>query len=67
MLNLPPDLPADLPIEITFMLNEEGRLHISAVETSESLSVEVLIETSSVIKGKELIEAMKRNRSLVIH
>ncbi|MEZ4551477.1 MAG: hypothetical protein R2874_13650 [Desulfobacterales bacterium] len=34
VLNLPPNLPADLPIEITFTLNEEGRLHITAMETS---------------------------------
>ncbi len=67
VLNLPPGLPADLPIDITFKLNKEGRLSITAVESSQSRKVAVVIETNAVIHGKELEEAKTRSQSLVIH
>jgi molecular chaperone DnaK len=67
VLNLPVGLPAEQPIEISFKLNEEGRLQITAVETKESRSVNVAIETKSVIHGKELDEAISRNQSIIIY
>jgi molecular chaperone DnaK (HSP70) len=67
VLDLPPNLPAELPVEIAFTLNEEGRLHITAAETAESRTVEVVIETCSVIQGQELAEAKARSQSLVVH
>lgn len=67
VLKLPPGLPAELPIEISFILNEEGRLKITAVETAESRSVNVGIETGSVMHGQELEEAISRSQSIVIH
>jgi molecular chaperone DnaK (HSP70) len=67
VLKLPGGLPAELPIEISFTLNEEGRLKITAVETAESRSVNVAIETGSVMHGKELDEAIARSQSIVIH
>lgn len=67
VLNLPPNLPADLPIEITFTLNEEGRLHITAQETAESRQIEVLVDTASVIQGEDLEKAKARSQSLVVH
>lgn len=67
VLTLPSGLPADLPIEISFDLNREGRLHITAVETAESRKVDVVIETTSVIAGDELEEAIARRQSLVVH
>jgi molecular chaperone DnaK len=67
VLNLPPNLPADLPIEITFTLNEEGRLHITAMETSESRQIEVMVDTASVIQGEDLEKAIARSQNLVVH
>ncbi|MBC2715985.1 MAG: Hsp70 family protein [Desulfobacteraceae bacterium] len=67
VLNLPPNLPADLPIEITFTLNEEGRLHITAMETSGSLQVDVMVDTASVIQGEELEKAKARSQNLVVY
>lgn len=67
VLDLPPNLPAELPVEISFTLNEEGRLHITAAETAESRIVEVVVETCSVIQGQELAEAKARSQSLVVH
>ena len=67
ILNLPPNLPADLPIEITFVLNEEGRLHITAVEKAESRQVDVMVDTASVIQGEALEKAKERSQNLVVH
>jgi molecular chaperone DnaK (HSP70) len=67
VLSLPPNLPADLPIEITFRLNEEGRLHITALETSQSRQVEVVLDTASVIQGEAFEKAKARSQSLVVH
>lgn len=67
VLHLPSGLPAEQPIEISFKLNEEGRLEIKAVETKESRSVNVAVETKSVIHGKELDEAIARNQSIIIY
>jgi molecular chaperone DnaK (HSP70) len=67
VLQLPSGLPAEQPIEISFKLNEEGRLQITAVETKESRSVNVAVETKSVIHGKELDEAIARNQSIIIY
>jgi molecular chaperone DnaK (HSP70) len=67
ILNLPPGLPADLPIEITFSLNEEGRLHITAMETSDARQVEVVVDTASVIQGEDFERAKARSQNLVVH
>ncbi|GBC62069.1 hsp70 family protein [Desulfonema ishimotonii] len=67
VLNLPSDLKEDTPIEITFKLNEEGRLEINAEETSETRrSVHVTIETQSVIQGEELEKAKARTKETVV-
>ncbi|QTA83416.1 Chaperone Hsp70 family protein [Desulfonema limicola] len=67
VLKLPSDLKADTPIEITFRLNEEGRLEITAEETSETRrSVNATIETRSVIRGEELAKAKARSEHIVI-
>ncbi len=67
VLHLPSGLPADLPIDITFKLNKEGRLSITAVESSQSRKVAVVVETNAVIHGEELEQAKVRSQSLVIH
>ncbi len=67
ILNLPPNLPADLPIEITFTLNEEGQLHIMAMETSQARQIEVVVDTASVIAGEDLERAITRSQNLVVH
>jgi molecular chaperone DnaK len=67
VLNLPPDLDANTPIEIIFRLNREGRLEITAEEMSSAhRSVSVTIETRSVIRGKEFEEAKARAKHIVV-
>ncbi|MBL0714980.1 MAG: Hsp70 family protein [Desulfosarcina sp.] len=67
ILDLPSGLPEDSPVEITFNLNREGRLHITALETSANRAVEAKLETSSVIQGKDLEDAIARAQHLVVH
>jgi len=67
LLDLPPGLPVDLPIDITFNLDKEGCLKITAVESKESRRINVSIETTSVIEGDALKLAKKRSQSLVVH
>ena len=66
VLYLPEGLPAEAPVEISFMLNQEGRLKIMAIEKAGGQSVDVAIETSAVIQGKELEEAKSRCQSLIV-
>jgi molecular chaperone DnaK len=66
ILDLPPNLPTHSPIDITFRLNEEGRLEMTAIEVTEARKVSITIETSSVIQGEALEEAKARSQSLVI-
>lgn len=67
VLDLPQGLPEDSPVEITFNLNREGRLQITAIETTENRRVVAKIETSSVIQGQELADAIERAQHLVVH
>ncbi len=67
ILTLPPGLPKESPVQIFFKLNEEGRLQITAIESTESRTVEVIIETRSVIQGQELEEAKERCQSIMVH
>ncbi len=64
--NLPPKLPAGSPIDITFQLNEEGRLELTAIEVTGGRTISVTIQTASVIQGEELEEAKARSQAIVV-
>jgi len=66
VLDLPPHLPAGSPIEITFHLNEQGRLHATAKELSANRTIHVEIETSRVISQEKFAEAKTRSKHLVV-
>ncbi len=63
-MDLPAGLPMGSPIEITFKLNEEGCLEMKALEVTDSRRVDVTVETTSVITGEELDEAVSRGRNV---
>lgn len=66
VLHLPEGLPASSPIEITFKINEEGRLDIRAVEITDNRVIETSIETTSVISGEDLEKAKERSQGLIV-
>lgn len=66
ILDLPAGLPMNSPIDITYVLNEEGRLEMTAVEMTEMRTVNTTIETTSVIQGEELEEAKNRSRNISV-
>ncbi|GAB4568842.1 MAG: Hsp70 family protein [Anaerolineae bacterium] len=65
-LRLPPGLPAGSPVEITFELDEQGRLHAHARELTGGQEVEVDIETELGASEEEIAAAEARARSLVV-
>jgi molecular chaperone DnaK len=62
ILPIPPGLPADAPLDVTFRLNEEGRLEVEAVELTENRKLDMTIETNSILQGVELEEAKAKNQ-----
>ena len=66
-LTLPDNIQANSPVEINFKLNEEGRLDIKASEISSGRSVNVVVDTQSVIRGEELEQAKDRSRHIVVN
>ncbi len=66
LLVIPPGLPANSPIEVTFKLNEEGRLDITAVELTQNRKLDITIQTNSILQGEELEDAKARNQSLSV-
>lgn len=62
--NLPAGLPAGAPIQVTFKINDEGRLDIHAIELTGNKELHLSIETTSVISGQELEEAKARGKAI---
>ena len=65
-LELPHGLSADSPIEITFKLDGEGRLHVFGSEPSSGQNVEARFETKNVISDEELAAAKARSEQLSV-
>lgn len=65
-LDLPPRLPINSPIEVTFDLNREGRLHVTAREPRSNLSIEVTIQTKRGLSEESVEQARKRSRQIAV-
>lgn len=61
---IPSNLPAGSPIQVTFKINEEGRLDIHAIEMTGKKELNLTVETTSVISGQELEEAKERSKAI---
>lgn len=57
LTGLPPNLPADSPIHITFRLDVDGRLTIHAVEPSSSKECVIDAKVTGVISEEEVIKS----------
>lgn len=66
VLKLPSHLPANTPIEVTFEMNCQGRLHVVGCEPVSGSVIEVTIETNRGISKEELQEAKIRATKLAI-
>jgi len=66
LLPLPSGLPAGAPVEITFDLNEQGRLHVYARELTGNQEIEATFETTGVISEEDLETAKERSQGLVV-
>lgn len=65
-LLLPANLPEGSPIDITFTLNESGRLDVKGVEVTNNGEVNTTIETTSVISEEQVVEAKEKSKALVV-
>lgn len=53
---LPPNLPAGSPIHVTFRLEDDGRLQVSAVEPSSGSDLQLSIKVESLMSREEVEE-----------
>lgn len=66
VLAVPPGLPANSPIEVTFKLNEEGRLDITALEKTQNRELDITLQTNSILQGEDLEAAIIKSQSLSV-
>ena len=66
VLPLPSGLPAKSPIEVTFELDQQGRLHVTGREPRSGSLTEATFETKGGISETELKEAKSRANQLVV-
>lgn len=59
-------MPEDAPLDITFILNENGRLDIKGVDVTSGNEVTATFETTSVISEEQMVEATEKSKSLSI-
>jgi molecular chaperone DnaK (HSP70) len=65
-LTLPPNLPEGAPIKITFKLNENGILEITALDLTGNRSVTATIERKSSLSKKELDDIARRSKGITV-
>ena len=66
ILPLPEGLPANSPIEVTFELNQQGRLHVIGHEPRSNVTVEALFETRGGLSNEEFAAAKARVNNTTI-
>jgi len=66
-LTLSPNLPEGAPIEVTFELDQQGRLHITGRDMAAGgKTVEATIETNRALSEQELAAATARTRGVKV-
>lgn len=63
---LPPGLPKGSPIDVTFTLDQQGRLHVVGVEPSSGRRAEATIQTAEGMSEAEVAAATRRTSGLTI-
>jgi molecular chaperone DnaK (HSP70) len=65
-LNLPEKLPARSPIRVKFVINQDGRLNVSAMDLTAGGSIDVDFETEAVMNATEVAERSTALRLLTV-
>jgi molecular chaperone DnaK (HSP70) len=65
-LSLPAGLSAGSPIRVTFRLNDQGRLEVSATEPTSGQTIHLQVETASVMSHQEVQDARTRGLALSV-
>ena len=60
VLNLPPGMPINTPVEVTFELNREGRLHVIGRHVVSGALIETTIQTKRGMNEEEVEQARQR-------
>jgi molecular chaperone DnaK len=66
ILLLPPGMPINTPVEITFELNREGRLHVIGRQPISGAIIETTIQTKRGMTEDEVEQARKRSNRIAI-
>ncbi|WP_423799929.1 Hsp70 family protein [Neobacillus sp. SAB-20_R2A] len=66
ILELPAGLPEGSQIEVSFILNEDGRLFVKGLEVTDNRIVESEFQTTSIISKEEVELAKKRSNALQV-
>jgi len=65
-LNLPEALPAKSPIRVTFAINRDGRLNVTALDLTAGGSIEVEFQTEAVMNAEDVEERSTALRMLTV-
>lgn len=65
-LHLPPRLALHAPIEVTFELQRDGRLHMTGREPTSNVLIEIDIQTTGSISEEELRKAKVRSNKVTV-
>ena len=63
---LPPNLPDRAPIEISFNLNDEGNLSMTAIDLTFNQKIEANFQAAGVMSEEELENARRQARGIVV-
>jgi molecular chaperone DnaK (HSP70) len=65
-LPLPPNLPANSPIDVTFKLSADGRLYVMGLDLTGNNIIEAEIITENAISKEEIEEAKMRSTQITV-
>ena len=66
VLKLPPGMPINTPVEVTFELNREGRLHVIGRHLTSGTLIETTIQTKRGMTEDEVEQARRRSTGVAI-
>jgi len=65
-MRLPPGLPEGSPIEITFELNEQGRLEMRARELTGGREAQINLQTEAIMSPEQVADAVQHSTRITV-